>query len=567
MRFSSIVIAALAVSLSACAPKPVSPPPAPVQAAPVEQAAETPAPAAAEQAKSNRRVEVLEKLNTGKPEDAKAALATLQEMAAKHPDDARIPYNQAMAYLTLGDEGEARKRLLRATDVDPKLAVAWLALGGLAERSGELDRAQQAYEAGLRHSPEDNGLTIATASVLRQRGKYREAEQMCRDVVRRDSNSIRAYDELGQVFFAKGELGMAKFAYDRAFFSVPGTQDDPSMHAHLGQVLLAMKDRVRARAEMERAIQMDPTLVSARLSLSAFHMDNHDWNATLATLEPARDLAPKNAAIRMNLGTAYRGLGRVEDAKASWEKALELDPTNADPLLNLAILHGDTLKDYPKAIQTIDTYLDRGGSRRELAAEWRTALVDAQKKYERALEIKKRKEDQKRRNEERDRLAAEAKARIAAQEAEEAAAKAKAEQAEQTQQSEAPAPQPDVTPAPSDPAPAAQPDPAEPAPQPEASPQPAPAPADASSPWGGAASAAPANPSALGKACAAVASCGDPALECAQDGVCRQTGAQGTFGLGIGCISTSDCAFGLSCQSNTCSEAAAAPASANPWGG
>ena len=94
------------------------------------------------------------------------------------------------------------------------------------------------------------------------------------------------------------------------------------MHAHLGQVLLALNSKVRAREEMEKAVAMDPTLVSARLALSSFHMDNHDWNATLATLEPARDLAPTNASIRMNLGTAYRGLGRVEDAKAAWEKAL-----------------------------------------------------------------------------------------------------------------------------------------------------------------------------------------------------------------------------------------------------
>jgi hypothetical protein len=295
-------------------------------------------------------------------------------------------------------------------------------------------------------------------------------------------------------------------------------------------------------------------------------MDNHDWNATLATLEPARDLAPRNAAIRMNLGTAYRGLGRIEDAKASWEKALELDPGNPDPMLNLAILYGDTLKDYPKAIETIDAYSAKGGTRRELAGEWRAALVDAQKKYERALEIKKRKDDQKKRNEERDRLAAEAKARLAQQEAEEAAAKEAAER--QAPPPGEPAPQPEATP------PAPQLEASPPAPQPEATPptpQPAPAPtaapADTSSPWGGAAPAAPVNPSSLGKVCSAVSSCGDPALECANDGVCRQTGAQGTFGVGIGCISTSDCAYGLSCQNNSCAAGAAEAAAPNPWGG
>lgn len=562
MRFNAITIIALAVSLAACTPKqapPAAPAPAPVEVAPTEQPAEAAAAAPAE-AGSTRRAKTQALLATGQPEDAKQALLLLQEIAANHPDDARVPYNQAMAHLTLGDEGEARKRLLRATDVDPKFAPAWLTLGALAERSGELDRAQQAYEAGLRNAPNDNALSVAVASVLRQRAKYKEAEAICLEVVRRDSNNIRAYDELGQIYYAKGAYALAKFAYDRAFYAVPGTQDDPRMHAHLGEVLLALNEKVKARSEMERAIQMDPNLVSARLALSSFHMDNHDWSATLATLEPARDLAPRNAAIRMNLGTAYRGLGRIEDAKASWEKALELDPGNPDPMLNLAVLYGDTLKDYPKAIETIDAYSAKGGTRRELAGEWRAALVDAQKKYERALEIKKRKDDQKKRNEERDRLAAEAKARLAQQEAEEAAAKEAAER--QAPPPGEPAPQPEAPPT------APPPEATPPAPQP--TPEPAAPPADNSSPWGGAAPAAPAapvNPSSLGKVCSAVSSCGDPALECANDGVCRQTGAQGTFGVGIGCISASDCAYGLSCQNNSCAAGAAQPAAPNPWGG
>lgn len=572
MRVPALILqVALAISLVACAPKPAPPPgpsPTPVEAAPSETAPAEPAAPAVAETGLNRSARIAELLATGRPEDAKQALTLLQEVASDRPDDARVPYNQAMAQLTIGDEGEARKRLLRATDVDPKFAPAWLSLGALAERAGELDRAQQAYEAGLRHAPQDNGLTVALASALRQRGKYKEAEALCLEVVRRDSNSIRAYDELGQVYYAKGDYALAKFAYDRAFYAVPGANDDPRMHAHVGAVHLALKDSVKARSSMERAIQMDPNLVSARLALSAFHMDNHDWNATLETLEPARQLAPRNASVLMNLGTAYRGLGRLEDAKATWEKALELDPSNLDPMLNLAILYGDALKDYPKAIETVDSYTSKGGTRRELAAEWRAALVDAQKKYERALEVKKRKEDQKRKNEERDRLAAEAKARLAQEQAEEAAAKEAAEK----EAAAAPAPQPD----PAAPNPQPEPVPSTPSPQPEPAPAPQPVPPPEptpsgmggdSSPWGGAAPSAPANPSSLGKPCSAVSSCGDAALACANDGVCRQSGAPGTFGLGIGCVSASDCAFGLSCQSNTCSEPSATPAAPSPWGG
>lgn len=549
-----------AVVLSACAPK------APPQAAPVApQPTPAVAPDAAPQATppaaaSEDSGDLMRLLQSNKPEDARAAIERLTRLAADRPEDARIPYNQGVAWLTVGDPGEARKRFLRATDIDPKLSAAWLNLGALAERNGELERAGQSYHAGLRYAPEDNALAVAYAGVLRQQRKYDEAERLCRDVVKRDSNNIRAYDELGQIFMAKGEHGLAKFVYDRAFYSVPGTQDDPAMHAHLGQVLLALNSKVRAREEMEKAVAMDPTLVSARLALSSFHMDNHDWNATLATLEPARDLAPTNASIRMNLGTAYRGLGRVEDAKAAWEKALELDPANPDPLLNLAILYGDTLKDYPLALSTIDTYLSKGGTRTALAKDWRAALEEAKKRYERALELKKRKEDQRKKAEERERLAAEAEARIKAEEAE--AARLAQEEAARAAQTPTPSPEPAPAPTPAPEWPST----ATPTPVPPTEPAPAPAPAPAGDPWGGAAPAA--NPSALGMACQARGACGDPALECAQDAVCRQAGGPGTGGAGIGCVVTADCAYGLSCVSNACS-VAPAPGSTpaeSPWG-
>lgn len=564
-------------SLSGCAPKAPPPSPSPVAepataappAAP-DPAASTGAPA---QTADEQRGELLRLLESKSPDDARAAIEKLNRLAAERPEDARIPYNQGVAWLTIGDAGEARKRFLRATDVDPKLGAAWLNLGALSERAGELDRAAQSYQAGLRYSPDDNSLAVAYAGVLRQQRKYEEAERLCRDVVRRDSNNIRAYDELGQIFIARGDYGLAKFVYDRAFYSVPGAQDDPAMHAHFGQVLLATSNKVKAREEMEKAVAMDPGLVSARLTLSGFHMDNHDWNATLATLEPARDLAPNNASIRMNLGAAYRGLGRVEDAKASWEKALELDPANPDPLLNLAILYGDTLKDYPLALSTIDAYLAKGGTRTALAKDWRAALEEAKKRFDRAQELKKRKDEQRKKAEERERLAAEAAARIKAEE--EAAARQQQEEAARGAQQPAPAPTPDTaaaTPVPAAPAPdpaqqqwppAQEPTPAPPAAVPAPAQEPAPAAAD---PWGG--SPAAANPSAIGKACSARGGCGDPGLECAQDAVCRQAGATGTYGEGIGCVVSADCAFGLICNANACATPAAAPAPGgdSPWG-
>ena len=85
-------------------------------------------------------------LTTGQESDATQALSVLQELSVEAPDLAEIPYNMGVAHEILGNNTEARKRYLRATDIDPGLGEAWLNLGALAEREGDLNRALQAIK-------------------------------------------------------------------------------------------------------------------------------------------------------------------------------------------------------------------------------------------------------------------------------------------------------------------------------------------------------------------------------------------------------------------------------------
>jgi Tfp pilus assembly protein PilF len=55
---------------------------------------------------------------------------------------------------------------------------------------------------------------------------------------------------------------------------------------------------------------------------------NNLWNEALYRWEKATKLDPTYAAAWNNLAIAYEHEGRFEDAKKSYERALELDPKN-----------------------------------------------------------------------------------------------------------------------------------------------------------------------------------------------------------------------------------------------
>jgi tetratricopeptide (TPR) repeat protein len=369
-------------------------------------------------------------LTTGQVDQATSALDALKTLSVEAPDLAEIPYNMGIAYEILGNENEARKRYLRATDIDPSLGEAWLNLGALAERDNDLNRALQAYRAGLRNAPDNPELIVGVIGVLRKLGQHDAAISEARAALAKNANNVNAYNNLGLVYIEQGNLDLAQFIYQKALTDIVGAEQNALIHANLGQVFLLQDKIGNARIEFEKALELQPDLVAAQMFLAQLHMDNRNWIETASVLEEALLIEPENPAIHVNLGIAYRGLGQLERAQSSYEKALELEPANPDPYLNLAILFSDHMQAYDAALQALETYQTQGGARVELVEQWDSEIRKEQKKYERAQERKKRREESKQREEvarqAAEREAAEEAARLAEEEAARLAAESEA---------------------------------------------------------------------------------------------------------------------------------------------
>lgn len=462
-------------------------------------------------------------LTTGEEKDARRSLEQLQQLDQDAPDTAEVHYNMGVAHEILGSESAARKAYLRATEIDDTLGPAWLNLGALSEEKGDYERALLNYRAGLKASPDDPELVVGVIGVLRKMGRHADAIAQAKEALSRNANNINAYNNLGLVYLEQGNVDMALFIYQRALGFVDGADQNALIHCNLGRVYLAQDKDVNARVEFERALELDPELVAARMAMAELLLDNRDWAAAAELLEGARDLEPENPAIRVNLGIAYRGLGRYEESKAAYEKALSLDPANQDPRLNLAVLLGDHMKAFDQAIEQIETYRNNGGRKLDLASEWEADLKDQQAKYDRAIERKQRADEARKKREERERLA---------KEAEEKAAREAAEQES----------------------------------------APAPAPEEPSGSGGGeAAGASSASPAAAAPvACSALGACSDPSTECSQAGTCLPVGSPGTLVVGASCAASTECAYGLSCTAGQCADpdsTGAADPAGSPWGG
>lgn len=127
-----------------------------------------------------------------------------------------------------------------------------------------------------------------------------------------------------------------------------------------------MEDNLRARRAYEKAIELDPNLTRAYSGLALSYVIewfNH-WGSSDTPLEHALEYAAKAISLdntdskaQMNLGNIYLSRLQNEDAKVHLERALELNPNDADGYAFMAIFLQQTYKyreafdSYRKAIR------------------------------------------------------------------------------------------------------------------------------------------------------------------------------------------------------------------------
>jgi serine/threonine-protein kinase len=109
------------------------------------------------------------------------------------------------------------------------------------------------------------------------------------------------------------------------------------------------------KAAADSAVRLDPELPEAHIALGIYYFWGlRDFDRALAELSAAAERQPGNGEIYSARGAILRRSGRLPEAVANLERALELDPRTPQLAFNIANIHG-AMRHYPDAVR----YLDR----------------------------------------------------------------------------------------------------------------------------------------------------------------------------------------------------------------
>jgi len=113
------------------------------------------------------------------------------------------------------------------------------------------------------------------------------------------------------------------------------TTDNAVAHCNLGQALAAAGKPEEARDEYAKALNIDPSYVSAMVSMSSYYNLHGNYDEAISCLNAALNIRPDSDQAHYNLALAYSGQGKTAQAIAEYRAALQINPRHDKALVNL----------------------------------------------------------------------------------------------------------------------------------------------------------------------------------------------------------------------------------------
>jgi tetratricopeptide (TPR) repeat protein len=254
---------------------------------------------------------------------------TLQEFIKAHPDNYAARFGLAEFYLALRRQGQASQVLEAIVKLDPDGPKGTQAKNGLARIQaslGHLDAAEKLVNEVLKDHPKDM-----------------------------DATEIRGVIALNKKDGLTAVNSFRLLAQDRP--------KSPEVWLLLARANLLNKEEGLAKENAKKALEIKPDFLEARKFLYGLFLEAKDYDGAIASIQGYLRLNGKDVANLAALGEVYALKGDDAQARASFQKIIDLEPKNPQGYFLMARLAvkikklDEALKYADKALQANHDFL------------------------------------------------------------------------------------------------------------------------------------------------------------------------------------------------------------------
>ncbi|MCP5158188.1 MAG: PEP-CTERM system TPR-repeat protein PrsT [Gammaproteobacteria bacterium] len=295
--------------------------------------------------------------------DSEAALKTLRDWLAAHPDDVQVRTRLATELQRLGRREEAIAEYERLAKREP----------------GDEDSGVVTLDHGLQQAD-----TLLVQAYLQQK-EFDKAIAVAKELTEKRPNEPAAFNLLGAVYLAKGDDDeAARAAFEQALKLKP---DHVSAQMNLAALETKAGNRAGAQLRYRQILERDPDNLAALVRLAALlgrtdeslrlleqawnrrtdsveaglalmreYVGHGDKTKALAVVETLVAAKPDDPRVVRALGLTQVNNGKTAEAVTSFKKLAVLSPQSPEPWYLVAMAQ-NTAKDTKSAIESLDKAL------------------------------------------------------------------------------------------------------------------------------------------------------------------------------------------------------------------
>jgi tetratricopeptide (TPR) repeat protein len=244
------------------------------------------------------------------------------------PGDFEILYNLGLAALAAHDVNRAGQAFQKALDQHADDADTLMGMARVKAESNRNDQAASLLLQARRVAPDRPDLLEFLGNVLDKLGLYREAAAAYNHCLAANPRDDEARRERGYALVRAGNL--TEGFQDLNWYAGHHPHDPIGWFEMAVAESLQQKDR--ALAHLDRALELDPQMESARLARGILLREEGRPSQAAADLRLVVERQPDNFRAWEELGEVSLAAGRTSDALPDFEKAAALAPQNSKVL-------------------------------------------------------------------------------------------------------------------------------------------------------------------------------------------------------------------------------------------
>lgn len=261
--------------------------------------------------------------------------AELDALAKIAPKDLRTIYARALLLLEQRQFPQARDAILQVLKMSPDHVPSLVLAGTAAFETGAYAEAEGYLRKAVYNAPNALAAKRLLAATRLRMGQVELALSEVQELLQTAGKDPNVLALAGEASLARGNIAAAARYYEQAKSLAP---DNAALQTRLAQIRFASGDAARAISELEATSAAHPAEYQADLALVASYLRQRQADQALQALKDLEKKQPDNPLTHHLRGLAHVLKRDFPDARASFERALQLRPTYMPAVTHLARL-------------------------------------------------------------------------------------------------------------------------------------------------------------------------------------------------------------------------------------